>query len=197
VRALPSRLAFVSVTLGLLSGTLSHLHANCGREAILSIEVIREDGPWRCVEIPGFLVFTRLPNEHLETFTDELRSHLAALAVLRAPANLFRPGATQLPVILRQQPLPTVPVPDRTRPELLQPFEDAHALIYVASTAPGVMLRAGPSPVLGTTGTITAQPGGAGVFGQPRVPRPVSAHMLARDHLFRELKRRTRWRSTA
>jgi hypothetical protein len=180
-------------------GGADHARASCGREGIILIEIereirLRDDGVWRCIEIPGFLVFSRLPDEQLAAFADELGSHVSSISMLRAPTNVFRPGATQMPVVLRQQPFPQLgSVPERS--VLLQPFIDEFSLVYLAYT-PGVVIA--PNASARDSGPMGA------IFGTPpivgdrsRQPNPpqmslapsISAEMLARDHLARSLQR--------
>jgi hypothetical protein len=146
--------------------------ANCSQmRATVPMEILRESGEWRCIEIPGFLIYTRIPDANSRAFADELRRHNLTLAALRGSTDHFKAMTNQIPVVLRL--LPQSGVFGQKQPAPVQAYDDELSLMYVVHL-PSVV------PVGETVAPVPLSEYAAGP--------PTAAEMLARDAFARRMR---------
>jgi hypothetical protein len=135
----------VLVVGGVLAGSLAQTtQASCSQMRVsVPMEIIRESGPWRCIEVPGFLIFTRIPDRHSLAFAEELRLLTLQFAALGSPPEAFCAPANQIPVVLKLASSAGIGGGRSTGP--LEVYADELSLIYLA-VLPDVV----PAPGAGT-----------------------------------------------
>jgi len=128
-RAYPSPMLVLAVALGAAFVLPATVRASCAQmRAAVPMEIIRERGPWRCIEVPGFLIFTRLPDKHSQAFAEELGLLTRQFAALGSPPESLRAPTNQIPVVLK-----LVPGPARPGAEALEVYADELSLMYVVA----------------------------------------------------------------
>jgi hypothetical protein len=195
--------ALVVLAVTLLS---SAVFGVCGRERdgvpeSIRMEIITESGFWRCIEIPGFLIYTRVPDQYSLAFADELRRHNLTLSGLRAEVVRFLSTTNQIPVLLRL--IPTSGRIEGGAPALpMKAYDDERALMYVVHIPNVVPAGSGRAPV--APPPVDAEPPREtlpssinipGIWGKPSAPAvvvnlgpPTAAEYLARDAFARRLR---------
>jgi hypothetical protein len=153
------------------------------------MEILREEGDWRCIEIPGFLIYTRLTDERSRAFADALRGFNVQLGALFAGTEHIRPMTNQIPVVLRLMPQPGE-ASDTPRGPPVQAYDDELSLLYLVRLPFAVpLMSAAPGPALPPklpTSTTFPLPQRR---GELVVTDPVTeAEYLARDAFARRLK---------